>query len=802
MELGVKFQASTSGFITTLLFYKAAGETGEHDGHLWTSDGTLLATVDFEAETASGWQTAILDTPIAITANTTYVASYHANVFYAFSANYFTTAHVNGSLTALAAGPGEPNGIYHYYASPSDPAAFPDTFFGAPNYWVDVGFVAFTGENFAPEITSGSGNTDVASVFENTTFVTIVAADDANDGQFPVFSIVGGADGAFFQIDPNTGVLTFINAPNFEAHADADGDNVYEVTVQASDSLEPGTLFDQQTISVTVTDTVEVGFEGHEVKAEYIFGDDPDDLIAFPPPVSPGASQTAVVDVTPGAVEFSELPFHDAVELGNGQYGLARVDLEETTVLVEFTLDPAVFGAEGDVTFSNPGFNGVRISDFGGTLDSIVGVSIIDQAGLATPLTLANLIVTANSIFINCNGNNRQVDSDLGTPGIQPTFVLLSVNFNDAPIIISDGGGATATIQGVDGQTLVTTLAATDADNVPTQIQTLTLSVAGGEDGSLFQILNGNELHFITAPDFQSPPPAGATPGYQVLVQVSDGAGGIDTQLITVNLDTDADVGDDLSVSVADELVNNAEKGSVAYTVDGLDADATATVTFSDGVNSVIGVGGLADLSTLDDGPISVSVSATDNAGNSADGVGDSLTLDTDADVDDDLAVSVADDLVSNAEKGSVAYTVNGLDADAIATVTFSDGVNSVIGVGGLADLSTLDDGPISVSVSATDNAGNTATGDGDSLTLDTDADVDDNLSVSVSDELVSNAEKGSVAYTVSGLDADAIATVTFSDGVNSVIGVGGTADLSTLDDGPISVTISALDAGGQHRDG
>ena len=94
--------------------------------------------------------------------------------------------------------------------------------------------------------------------------------------------------------------------------------------------------------------------------------------------------------------------------------------------------------------------------------------------------------------------------------------------------------------------------------------------VAGGEDGRLFQILNGNELHFITAPNFASPPPAGGIPGYQVRVQVSDGAGGTDTQLITVNLDTDADLGDDLSVSVGDSLVNNAEKSAVAYTVSGL----------------------------------------------------------------------------------------------------------------------------------------------------------------------------------------------------------------------------------------
>ena len=229
----------------------------------------------------------------------------------------------------------------------------------------------------------------------------------------------------------------------------------------------------------------------------------------------------------------------------------------------------------------------------------------------------------------------------------------------------------------------------------------------------------------------------------------------------------------------------------------GLDPDATATVTFTDSLlNSVIGVGSTADLSTLADGPISVTVSATDTAGNSANGTGDSLTLDTDADLGDDLSVSVGDSLVNNAEKSAVAYTVSGLDPDATATVTFTDSLlNSVIGVGGTADLSTLADGPISVTVSATDTAGNSANGTGDSLTLDTDADLGDDLSVSVGDSLVNDAEKSAVAYTVSGLDPDATATVTFTDSLlNSVIGVGGTADLSTLADGPISVTVSATD--------
>ena len=42
----------------------------------------------------------------------------------------------------------------------------------------------------------------------------------------------------------------FITAPDFEAPTDAGGDNVYDVTVQASD----GTLTDTQAIAVTVTD--------------------------------------------------------------------------------------------------------------------------------------------------------------------------------------------------------------------------------------------------------------------------------------------------------------------------------------------------------------------------------------------------------------------------------------------------------------------------------------------------------------------------------------------------------------------
>src|SRR5205814_1857225 len=119
VELGVKFRADTNGYITGLRFYKYASNTGTHIGNLWSSSGTRLATATFTNETASGWQQVTLSSPVAITANTTYVASYHTNVGrYAVDSNYFANAGVtNGPLTALRNGVDGGNGVYAYNAN-------------------------------------------------------------------------------------------------------------------------------------------------------------------------------------------------------------------------------------------------------------------------------------------------------------------------------------------------------------------------------------------------------------------------------------------------------------------------------------------------------------------------------------------------------------------------------------------------------------------------------------------------------------------------------------------------------------
>ena len=120
---GGKIQVGRRGNDHGIRFYKASANTGAHIGNLWTSTGTRLATVTFTNETASGWQQALFDTPVAIASNTVYVASYHANTgHYSCDTNYFAGRGVdNTPLHALANGVSGGNSVYAYGASSTFP---------------------------------------------------------------------------------------------------------------------------------------------------------------------------------------------------------------------------------------------------------------------------------------------------------------------------------------------------------------------------------------------------------------------------------------------------------------------------------------------------------------------------------------------------------------------------------------------------------------------------------------------------------------------------------------------------------
>src|SRR5204862_734471 len=104
--------------VSGLRFYKYAQNTGTHIGSLWTRTGVLLGTVTFTAETASGWQQADFQSPVAVSANTTYVVSYHTNTgSYAVTNSGLASPVDNAPLHALADAASGGNGLYFYTAA-------------------------------------------------------------------------------------------------------------------------------------------------------------------------------------------------------------------------------------------------------------------------------------------------------------------------------------------------------------------------------------------------------------------------------------------------------------------------------------------------------------------------------------------------------------------------------------------------------------------------------------------------------------------------------------------------------------
>src|SRR4051812_10764504 len=149
LELGVKIKSDIDGFITGIRYYKSVANSGTHVANLWTTSGTKLATATYVNETQSGWQEAVFNSPVAITAGTTYIASYHTNVgHYAATNDYFTSASVDSpplhaATSLLAAG----NGVFAVGES-----VFPTQTFRDTNYWVDIAFSSTNTDTTAPTI--------------------------------------------------------------------------------------------------------------------------------------------------------------------------------------------------------------------------------------------------------------------------------------------------------------------------------------------------------------------------------------------------------------------------------------------------------------------------------------------------------------------------------------------------------------------------------------------------------------------------------------------------------------------------
>ena len=202
--------------------------------------------------------------------------------------------------------------------------------------------------NEAPVI-SGTSNFSVA---ENVSAVTTIAASDPELAMV-TYSIVGGADRDLFAIDSTTGNLSFITAPNFEIPTDADSNNVYRVTVGASDGENPAS---RRSLSVSVTDTTEVTFSFMSSILTIIGSDTDDDRII----VSSDAGFIKIVEQS-GTINTA---ISTSIVAGIVVSGRGGNDTLMLTRSVGSRINGQLFGDDGnDVLFSGIGADSISGGD-------------------------------------------------------------------------------------------------------------------------------------------------------------------------------------------------------------------------------------------------------------------------------------------------------------------------------------------------------------------------------------------------------------------------------------------------------
>ncbi len=380
---------------------------------------------------------------------------------------------------------------------------------------------------------------------ENLTAVGTVTASDADlPTQGLTFSILGGADAALFQIDPNTGALSFLNAPDYENPQDADLDQVYDLQILVSD----GELSATQNVSVTVrqvndnppTITSPAAFDIDEnlTAVGTVTASDVEQPVQWLRYSIVGGADAALfwINVYTGALRFVNAPdFENPQDADLNQVYDLQIEVDDgdlsTTQVVSVTVNP--------VNDNTPAFTSTAAFAIDENLTAVGTVTASDADLPAQGLTFTILGGADAALFqIDPNtgalsflsapdyenpqdgGADRVYElqlqvSDGELSATQDVTVTVSPENDNTPAFTSS-----ATFAIDENLTAVGTITASDVD-LPAQ--ELTFSIVGGADAALFQIdPNTGALSFINAPDYEAPGDADQDQLYDLQLQVSD----------------------------------------------------------------------------------------------------------------------------------------------------------------------------------------------------------------------------------------------------------------------------------------
>ena len=714
VNLGVKFDSSQSGLVTGLKYYKGTGDTGTHVGSLWTSDGTLLASATFTNEAVGGWQYVTFASPVAITAGTTYVASYSSNGHYASTGNFFTTEYTNGILSTS----GPDAGVYTYGTG----TLFPNSASTA-NYWVDVLLDPSSGANAAPIISSPA-----AATFPENSAATVltVTANDPDAGQTLSYAIIGGTDATKFAIDGTSGALSFITAPDFEAPTDSGVNNIYDVIVQVSDGN--GGIA-TQAIAVTVTNQNEA-----------------------PTVTSNGGSDTAAVSIAENTTVVAAVTATDPDAGQTLSYAIVG-----GADAAKFTMDPTT----GALAFAAaPDFEAPTDTGANNVYDVIVQVSD-GNGGIATQ-AIAVTVTNQNEIpTITSNGGGDTAAASIAENSMVVTTVTATDPDVGQALSYAIVGGADAAKFTIDGATGALSFVTAPDFEAPTNsgadnVYDVTVQVSDGSSGIDTQAI-AVSVQNVTGATITGTNLADTLTGTGE-EDIINGLGGADTLVGGAGADTMVGgLGNDTYGvdNIADVVTENANEGtdtvqtSVSYTlaanvenliltgsgnINGTGNPLGNVLTGNSGINVLTGLDGNdtldggAGADTLDGG------AGTDTASYAASSSG--------------VTVSLAAGTASGGDaQGDTLINIENLTGSGFNDTLEGNGANNVLSGGAGTDTVSYEHAGVAVTVSlATTAAQNTGGAGTDTLSGF------ENLTGSAFDDILTGSTAANVLI---GLDGD-----------------------------------------------
>ena len=435
--------------------------------------------------------------------------------------------------------------------------------------------ISVTNVNEGPQLIVDTSYT----VAENTATVATATVSDSSSAV--TFSL-SGTDSAAMTIGASSGVLAFAANPDFEAPADSDGDNVYNVTITATDDAGSNS----EDVTVTVTDVVECTGACDLFISEYAEGSSNNKYLEI-------ANFTgATVDLAGYALpSVSNAPSTDGeYEYWNPDIFGANATIADGDVWVVCHPDSdatIIERCDSEHTYMSNGDDGYKLVK--GTEESYTVVDTLgdfmgdpgsgwDICGVASG--------TQDHTLVKKEGKEGNADwtSSRGTTADDCDWIVAE---KDAFMLTDwDGLGSHCYDSSNDSVTFTSDATFSVAEN-STAVGTVAAGVVGcnsgdtvtmalsGADAALFTIDAAGALAFAAAPDFEVTGSASGTNDYTVVVTATAGTKTAE-QTITVTV-TDVEEADPTKVDFS---------GAFAGAV--YDA-ATSTHTFPAGAEGYAG---------------------------------------------------------------------------------------------------------------------------------------------------------------------------------------------------------------------